>query len=90
MALAQSGVRIGQAVVISYGGKTPYLLQRAGSRGYRFVGECYVHGLVHGEAFTEPMPENGSLQFGKLGAYIIWKTSQSMHDKGFQAEGGIL
>lgn len=57
MGLAQSGVRIGHAVVVLHGGKTPYLLQRAGNRGYRFVGECYVHGKMNGEALTERIPE---------------------------------
>lgn len=57
MGLAQSGVRIGQTVVILHGGKTPYLLQRAGGRGYRFVGECYIHGLMNGEALTKSIAE---------------------------------
>lgn len=57
MGSAQSGVRIGQTVVVLHGGKTPYLLQREGSRGYRFVGECYVHELMDGEALSKPMPE---------------------------------
>ena len=57
MGLAQSGVRIGHEVVILHGGKTPYLLQRLGSRGYRFVGECYVHGCMNGEALTMPISE---------------------------------
>lgn len=57
MGLAQSGVRIGHAVVILHGGRTPYLLQRVGSSGYRFVGECYVHGHMNGEALTKPIPE---------------------------------
>ena len=52
MGLAQSGVRIGQTVASLYGGKTPYLLQRRGSKGYRFVGECYIHGLMNGEVLT--------------------------------------
>lgn len=57
MGLAQSGVRIGHAVVVLYGGKTPYLLQKSGRRGYRFVGECYVHGYMNGEALTKRIPE---------------------------------
>ena len=59
MGLAQSGVRIGHAVVVLHGGKTPYLLQRKrrGSSGYRFVGECYVHGLMNGETLTKPIWE---------------------------------
>lgn len=62
--------RIGQAVVVLHGAKTPYLLQRAGSRGYGFVGECYVHGLVHGAKHLPSRSRNRSLQFGR-GVYDL-------------------
>lgn len=57
MKLAQSGVRIGHAIVILNKGKTQYLLQKAGRREYKFVGECYVHGYMNGEALTKRIPE---------------------------------
>lgn len=57
LGLAQSGVRLGNTVVVLYGGKTPYLLQKVRSKGFRFVGECYVHGLMNGEALTTSIPE---------------------------------
>ena len=57
MGLAQSGVRIGHVVVILHGGKTPYLLQRLGSGGYRFIGECYVHGCMNGEVLNMGLTE---------------------------------
>ena len=57
MGLAQSGVWLGNTVVVLHGGRTPYLLQRIRRKGYRFVEECYVHGLMNGEALTKSIPE---------------------------------
>ena len=37
-------------VVVLFGGKTPYILRPADSGCYHFVGECYIDGLMHGEA----------------------------------------
>ncbi|KAH6721662.1 heterokaryon incompatibility protein-domain-containing protein [Leptodontidium sp. MPI-SDFR-AT-0119] len=36
-------------IVVLFGGTTPYVL-RPTSEGYKFVGECYVYGLMNGEA----------------------------------------
>ena len=41
--------RIGDIVTILYGWDTPFLL-RPVPAGYLLVGECYVHGIMHGEA----------------------------------------
>lgn len=57
MGLSQSAARIGHTVVILHGGKTPYLLQRTGKRGYRFVGECYIHGIMGGDGPTRSILE---------------------------------
>ncbi len=56
MGLCQSRARIGYTVVILHGGKTPYLLKKTG-RGYRFKGECYIHGLMNGEALSKSIPK---------------------------------
>ena len=52
MGLAPLGVRIGHAVFVLHGGKTPYILQNFGSKGHRSVGECYVHGCMNGEGLN--------------------------------------
>lgn len=39
-------------IVILLGGRTPYVLRKDGKHGYRFVGECYVHGLMDGEGLS--------------------------------------
>ncbi len=57
MGLCQSRARIGYRVVILYGGKTPYLLKKIGRRGYEFKGECFIHGLMNGEALSKSIPE---------------------------------
>lgn len=40
-------------VVVLYGAKVPSVLRPARQEGeYYFVGECYVHGAMYGEAFA--------------------------------------
>ena len=56
MGLALMKVRIGYAAVVLQGGK-PYVLQKVGSKGHRFVRECYVHGCMKGEALALGIPE---------------------------------
>jgi hypothetical protein len=65
MGLAIRGVQAGDLVVVARGGETPYILRRhAGSvtedgRGYRFIGEAYVHGIMDGEAVHEAVKNGG-------------------------------
>ena len=43
----------GDSVCILAGGSVPYLLRKVGDQGgnrYTFIGEAYVHGMMHGEA----------------------------------------
>ena len=44
----------GDIVAIFYGWKTPFLL-RPVEKGYLLVGECYVHGIMNGEAIEKDM-----------------------------------
>ncbi|KAK9425919.1 putative Heterokaryon incompatibility domain-containing protein [Seiridium unicorne] len=54
--LAPADITVGDAVVIFQGGLVPFVVKPgAGSGGRsRLVGECYVHGLMHGEASQLP------------------------------------
>ncbi|KAK9788173.1 putative Heterokaryon incompatibility domain-containing protein [Seiridium cardinale] len=54
--LAPADITVGDAVVIFQGGLVPFVIKPgAGSGGRsRLVGECYVHGLMHGEASQLP------------------------------------
>lgn len=45
-----AGTQPGDLICIFYGGKYPYVLRPAGETYYSFIGECYVHGVMHGEA----------------------------------------
>lgn len=42
----------GCVIVVLLGGRTPYILRKHGKHRYRFVGECFVHGLMNGEALN--------------------------------------
>jgi hypothetical protein len=48
MGLSPSLARIGDKVVILLGGKTPFILRKTKENRYRFMGECYVHGMMTG------------------------------------------
>jgi hypothetical protein len=47
---------VGDYIVVFAGGNVPYLL-RLTKDYYRFVGPCYVHGIMIGEAFPENLDE---------------------------------
>lgn len=42
----------GDRVCVLLGGKIPFVLRPAGN-GFRFVGECYVQGIMYGETMTQ-------------------------------------
>lgn len=44
---------VGDEVWVVAGGDTPLLLRPAGNSEFHFVGEAYVHGIMHGEAVSE-------------------------------------
>jgi Heterokaryon incompatibility protein (HET) len=50
--LAPGLTREGDIVAILQGGKMPLVLRPKGS-SYELIGECYVHGVMHGEAFHQ-------------------------------------
>ena len=45
-------VQDGHLVTVLLGGQVPFILSRQQEK-FRLVGECYVHGLMDGEAFSE-------------------------------------
>jgi hypothetical protein len=50
MGLCPALARKGDMLVIIHGVDTPCVLRRHRNGKYRFIGQCYVHGLMHGEA----------------------------------------
>lgn len=48
----------GDRVCILLGCDVPLLLRPAQNHRFQVVGQCYVHGLMYGEAFLGPLPEH--------------------------------
>jgi hypothetical protein len=61
LCLGPPSVQPGDKVFLLEGGRTPYIL-RKGDGGaeptYEFLGDCYVHGIMHGEMWTEEFKSN--------------------------------
>lgn len=51
----------GDRVVVLYGGQVLYLIRDVGDGKHSFVGECYLHGLMDGEAFRFLGAKGGGL-----------------------------
>ncbi|KAL6703702.1 hypothetical protein ACN47E_009396 [Coniothyrium glycines] len=50
MGLCPRHTRVGDVIAVLYGGSVPYVLREVRQERWRFVGECYVDGLMFGEA----------------------------------------
>jgi hypothetical protein len=57
LALVPPSTRTGDRIILLSGGKTPYVArQRSGlPQQWELVGECYVHGIMFGEAWKEDL-----------------------------------
>jgi hypothetical protein len=58
MGLTLEGVHAGDLVCLLSGAPTPHVIRRVREREddvYRFVGDAYVDGMMHGEADTEDL-----------------------------------
>lgn len=66
LGIANESVRRGDHICIFLGGRMPVVLRPLqGDDAYRFVGECYVHGLMDGlawDALNEKYLQAGSLR----------------------------
>jgi hypothetical protein len=56
-------VKVGDVVAVFKGGLVPFILweSESWSRVFRLVGECYVHGIMHGEGMFLPGVEDTTL-----------------------------
>ena len=52
MGIGPDTMKEGDNIIILFGGKVPYVLRLSGSR-HRFIGECYVPGLMNGESVQQ-------------------------------------
>jgi hypothetical protein len=50
--LGPRALQDGDGIWILFGAKMPFVL-RAKGKHYQLVGECYIHGIMYGEAMTE-------------------------------------
>jgi hypothetical protein len=52
------GTRVGDIVCVLYGSDVPLILRQVGNKGeYKLIGECYVAGIMHGEALDMGLEE---------------------------------
>ncbi|KAH8680720.1 hypothetical protein BX600DRAFT_491068 [Xylariales sp. PMI_506] len=62
LGLGPRGAKSGDEIWLVAGARTPFILRRMGGRNtdeparFRLVGECYIHGVMHGEALEEGKP----------------------------------
>ncbi|KAM5371733.1 hypothetical protein ACJZ2D_007798 [Fusarium nematophilum] len=52
LALMPEPCKVGDKIVLLEGGKTPYVLRAVGKQ-WKILGDCYVHGMMSGEAWHE-------------------------------------
>ncbi|MCJ1404110.1 hypothetical protein MMC11_007335 [Xylographa trunciseda] len=54
MAIGPQAMQSGDLVCVLFGGQTPFVLRPRPESDYHvFIGECYIHGWMHGEAIEE-------------------------------------
>ncbi|KAH8819774.1 heterokaryon incompatibility protein-domain-containing protein [Xylogone sp. PMI_703] len=48
--------RVGDIIVVLKGGRVPFILRKSTERpkSFRLIGECYIHGIMHGESLSWP------------------------------------
>ena len=51
------GLQVGDIVCVLYGGDVPFILHPDGQGHYRVIGECYVSGIMRGEALDMGLEE---------------------------------
>lgn len=56
--LGPQTMRVNDIVVVLHGGKWPFVLRPKGDV-YKFIGHCYVHGIMYGEAVQKHKAEGG-------------------------------
>lgn len=62
MGLAPLSTRSGDLICIFLGGRTPFVLRPDGKNTYKFIGECYVEGRMHGEAMVTVDGDDGNFE----------------------------
>ena len=55
--------QIGDMICIPLGSAVPFVIRPSVEGMYNLIGECYVHGIMHGEAFDDPGNEVTDIHF---------------------------
>jgi hypothetical protein len=76
--LVQFDAQPGDIVMIAKGANTPFLLRKTIEQSYMFVGECYVHGFMDGEAFVN---EDGGLLVAQASLGNDWSFKESFNEE---------
>ncbi|KAI2610093.1 heterokaryon incompatibility protein-domain-containing protein [Hypoxylon fragiforme] len=66
MGIGPETMKKGDMVVILFGGKVPYVVRQVSQARYLFIGECYVPGLMTGEAVEQWKKSGGKAEFFHL------------------------
>lgn len=66
MGIGPETMRRGDMIVILFGGKVPYVVRQVSQAKYLFIGECYVPGLMTGEAVEQWKKSGGKAEFFHL------------------------
>ena len=56
--IAPKATKPGDRVCVLLGCRVPLLLRETSGLQSQVVGECYIHGMMHAEAFLGPLPDN--------------------------------
>lgn len=54
MGIAPHATQAADIVCVFFGGQVPHIMRDTGEGHYELVGECYIHGIMDGEAFEDP------------------------------------
>lgn len=62
LARVPENAAVGDSICILHGSDIPYVLRLQEDGSFTVVGECYVHGIMHGEALEHPLYEPATLR----------------------------
>jgi len=63
MGLAPITARAGDAICILFGGQVPFILRERDDSEHSMIGECYVHGIMDGEAIGNTRNKRDTAEF---------------------------
>ena len=74
--IAPKATKPGDHACVLFGSQMPLLLRKSSGLQSQVVGECYIHGLMDGEAFLGPLPD-------RFASVNLWNIGRSAYDYAF-------